>query len=316
MNVSLRNGLMALMGVMLTATGVAVWREGTASSAGNGVMSLQPPSQVVTLGEKVTIDVAVSNVTNLATWELKLRYDPDVLTFESYAGRPFLESSGRAVSCLDPFVNPAEPGTAQFGCVSTGLTPPGVEGSGVVATLTFATKGVGTTPIEILKAELANPNGDDCCGAVVTQEAAVRVVASQQEESSTAPPPTPTPNPRKLTPTPVKATPEPSLVLTPGAGGGSEPPAGTGGVAGAVSGPPGGPGAGATGGTANDLFRSASGAAPPGERGSPRAGEGSFARTRDELTQVIGSGLAIAGSLIVAAVLSRQRQGTIGRLKS
>lgn len=315
MKASVRKGLLALMGVMFTAIGVAAWREGTASSAGNGVVSLRPPSQVVTLGEKVTIDVAVSNVTNLASWEVKLRYDPDVLTFESYAGRPFLESTGRAVRCLDPFINPAEPGAVLFGCVSSGPNPPGVDGEGVVATVTFATKGTGTTPIEIVKAELAEPLGDSCCGAVSAQEAAVRVVSTQQEESSAAPPATPTPNPRKLTPTPVNATPEPSLVLTPSAGGGSEPPAGTGGVAGAVSGPA-GRGAGADASGADDLFRSAAGATAPGERNAPRAGGGSLAKTRGGAVTTVGSGLAIAGSLIVAAVLSRQRQGTIGRLKS
>jgi hypothetical protein len=315
MKVSLRSGLVALMGVTFTAIGVAAWREGTASSAGNGVVSLRPPSQVVTLGEKVTIDVAVSNVTNLASWEVKLRYNPDVLTFESFAGRPFLESTGRAVSCLDPVVNPAEPGTVQLGCVSSSKDPPGVNGEGVVATVTFATKGAGTTAIEILKAELAEPLGDNCCGAVVTQEAAVRVVSSQQEESSAAPPPTPTPNPRKLTPTPVGATPAPSLALTPSAGG-SEPPAGTGGVAGAVASPPGSPGGGANAGGPDDLFRSASGATAPGERNAPRAGEGSLARARAETPVTIGSGLAIAGALMVAATLSRQRQGTTGRLES
>ncbi len=312
MTVRLREGLVALMGIVCTAIGVAAWREGTASSAGNGVVSLQPPSQVVARGEKVTLDVAVSNVTNLATWEVKLRYDPNILAFESYVSRPFLESTGRQVTCLDPVVD-ATAGTVQFGCVSSGMTPPGVDGAGTVATVTFATKGTGTTPVELLKAELALPEGSDCCGAVVTQEAAVRVVSSQQEESSATPPPTPTPNPRKLTPTPVGATPAPSLVLTPAAGDG---PGDGGAVAGVVSGPDGGQTPGRTGGgSGDDLFRSASGQTTAGERSSPRAGEGTFARMRSERPTTVGSALAIVGSLMVAATLSRQRQGTMGRLR-
>jgi hypothetical protein len=314
MKVSLRDGLVALMGVTFTALGIAAWREGTASSAGNAVVALRPPSQVVAVGEKVTLDVTVANVTNLASWEVKLRYDPKILAFESFVEGPFLASTGRGVSCLDPFIAD-EGATVLFGCASSAMTPPGPDGSGTVATVTFAAKGAGTTPVEIIKTELALPEGSDCCGPVTAEEAAVRVVASQSEKTGAAPPATPTPNPRKLTPTPVNATPGPSLVLTPGAGGG-EPPAGSGGVAGAVTGPPGDAGGGANRDN-GDLFRSAAGATAGGsQRGSPRAGEGSLARTRGELPATVGSGLAIAGALLVAAVISRQRQGTTGRLKS
>ncbi|HXF51247.1 MAG TPA: cohesin domain-containing protein [Dehalococcoidia bacterium] len=290
----IREGLVALMGAIFVTTGVAAWREGTASSAAGPVVSLEPPSQVATVGERVTIDVAVANVTNLAAWEVELTFDPDVLKFESFVEQPFMAGSRRSVSCLDPVAH--SNGRVQLGCVSSGeenRTPiPGAAGAGTVGRVTFSTTGTGTTAIEITRVGLSDPLGDDCCGPIETHEAAVRVVASQQDEASTAPPPTPTPNPRKLTPTPVNATPGPSLVLTPSAG--SEPPAGTGGVAGAVTSPGGSAAERASAGD-DDLFRSASGAATAGERRSPRAGEGSLATARDPAAGMAFTALGLAG---------------------
>ena len=304
MGVRIREGLVVLMGVASTVAGIAMMRDGTASSAENGVIALDPPSQVATVGERVTVDVVVSNAADLAAWEVAIAFDANILSFETFVEGPFLASTGRSVSCLAPVVHSS--GAVQMGCASSGFTPPGPAGGGTVATITFSAKGTGTTALELTKAELANSNGDSCCGVVVTREAAVRVVATQSEEDDAPPPPTPTPNPRKLTPTPVNATPAPSLVLTPAAGGG-EPPAGTGGVAGAVEPPPGA----RAGGGADDLFRSASEATAAGERNAPRAGGGAL-RTRP--VGVTGLVLAILGSTgVTMTLLSALRRAMGGQ---
>lgn len=190
-----------------------------AASAGIG---LQPASQAVAPGSTVEFDVAVSGVNNLAGWELRLRFDTSVLEYASFTpDNTFLESSGRNVSCPSPFLNAAED-EVQFGCASFGLTPPGASGSGTVGTVTFNAVGSGTSDVEIVKAQLSNPNGDSCCGLPATGEAAVRVVAQGEDPNSAELPSTPTPNVAKLTPTvPAGAPTEPPLLLGEETGGGA-----------------------------------------------------------------------------------------------
>lgn len=305
--------LLAVAGVVVA--GSAGW--GSGARAASSAVALQPPSQVVHMGENVTVDVAVSGVTDLAAWQVVIRYDPAVLSFAAYQPTGWLDSSGRHQICPSAIVT-AQFGTVQLGCGSSNLTPDGVAGGDVVAHVTFTANATGTSNLELLQAQLANPNGDDCCGAAATFEGAVKVV--EPGSSDTTDPPTPTPNPAKLTPTAIPGlnSPDdlrlpsgtrtaPGTRTTPSAGGGNASGgSGTGGsatggtISGAVAGASNG---GLFGGSSSGGQASGSAGAP----GAPHAGTGTV-RSEHSLLVRLGAGLLAVVGLVCLAVSGFERR--------
>lgn len=101
------------------------------------------------------VDVVVEDVTNLGAFEFELAFDPAVLSFADVTEGPFLSSSGRLVECLDPRL---APGSVHMTCVTLGPEPPGPDGSGVLATITFELVGPGTSPLRFEVLTLAQPD--------------------------------------------------------------------------------------------------------------------------------------------------------------
>ena len=298
----------ALLGVAAVIFASSLGGGTGAARADVATMALQPPSQVVHVGENVTVDIAVSGVTDLAAWEVTIKYDPTVVSFYSYQKTDWLDSTGRTQSCPSAIITnyTSTFATAKFGCGSLNLTPDGVAGGSVVAHATFTTNATGTSNLELLSAELALPEGSDCCGPVTTHEGAVEVIAPGAAE--TTPPPTPTPNPLKLTPTAIPQDPDqltlPTGSRTTPSAQGSTPQAGSGSNGSGGSGPG---GSGATGsgtpasgvlGTSGGVFGASSGSAGGGNAsasGAPHAGEGT-AREQHSLAVRLGAALlALAG---------------------
>ncbi len=300
----------ALLGVAAVMVASSLGGGAGSAKADVATVALTPPSQVVHMGENVTVDIEVSGVTDLAAWGVTIKYDPTVVSFGSYQRTDWMDSTGRHQSCpnaiITHYTDTFE--TAQFGCGSLASTPAGVDGSGVVAHATFTTNGEGTSNLELLSAGLALPLGDDCCGPVTTHEGAVQVVAAGAAE--TTPPPTPTPNPVKLTPTAIPQDPD-QLTLPTGSrttptSGGSTPSAGSG------SGPSGGSGSGNPGsgsggsgvlGASQGLFSGNSstggGGTSASASGAPHAGEGTL-RDQHSLAVRLSAGLlALAGVAFV-----------------
>src|SRR5581483_12455784 len=298
---------------LVFASSVGGWPHG-GSAAGAATVALTPPSQVVHVGENVTVDVSLSDVTDMAAWEVMIKYDPSILSFTGFQPTDWLASTGRTPQCPGAVVD-TNIGTARFGCVTFGQEPPaGVAGSGVVAHATFAANATGTSNLELVSVGYAIPEGS---GAPVggTYEGAVKVIEpGDSDPQDTSLPPTPTPNPVKLTPTarPGGGTDDdlrlPGTSGTPGAG--QTPPAGTIGGGTTGSGARGGAGAGSSG--AGSVFgQSSSGSAggAAGGTGAPHAGQGTV-RTEHSLLVRVGAGVLAAAGLacLAAAGLERRRR--------
>ena len=211
-----RNVRQGLLWVSLAAAVFALTTPIAVSRAGaqEAKVRLEVPSGDVGVDDApFTVDVIVEDVANLGGFEFNLRYDSSILGLVNVDRGPFLGSSGRTVECLDPRLTL---GFVRFVCVTLGPMPPGADGSGVLATLTFDPAGPGTSPLRFDGAILARLDGQRIPAAV--EDASITVVSpsAQQSQLPAASPPAATP--AHLTP--VEATPigpTPILAGTPAA---------------------------------------------------------------------------------------------------
>jgi hypothetical protein len=125
---------------------------------------VDPASQTVPLGSDFTVDVSIQEVTNLGSYEWLLTYDPDLLAFVSVADGPFLGSTGRTVFCPGEIL---DVGSIRWGCASSGTTPPGPDGAGVLSTITFSPLAEGTSALDLVWVQLSDPLGDNVPTAVL-----------------------------------------------------------------------------------------------------------------------------------------------------
>jgi Cohesin domain len=114
-----------------------------AARAESPVMRLDPPSQTVDVGSgPFTVNVLIDNVSNLGAYEFNLVFNPRVLRFVAAEDAGFLGSTQRQVRCpTATLVVPTGGGpadTLHFGCNTFNRDPAGPNGSGQLATVTFA----------------------------------------------------------------------------------------------------------------------------------------------------------------------------------
>lgn len=147
-------------GVLLVLAGAGLWASGagSASGAGNAMISLSPASQNVAMGGDVfKIDVRVSNVENLGGFDITMTFNKDVLEYLGIAKGPFLSSTGRAAACIAPYPGPNnsltpvenvnQNGAFHFGCNTRGESAAAPAGDGVLMTVGFKAKAPGTADL-------------------------------------------------------------------------------------------------------------------------------------------------------------------------
>lgn len=215
-------GLGALGLLALTA---GTWFAPGSARAQSVVMRLDPPSRTVDVGSgKFTVDVVVDGVTNLGSYEFQLTFDPKVVRFVGVENEPFLGSTGRTLYCPPPtlfYDQPGEPANRlRFSCGTLDPTPAGPDGSAVLATVTFAAQGAGTSPLTLI-ASTDNTGTSSVDGVnlnAVSQSGEVTVVG--EGPAATAEPDEPTAIPTEKYIPPIHSTPAPGvdLLLTPDPG--------------------------------------------------------------------------------------------------
>jgi hypothetical protein len=164
------------------------------------IVCLRPLYQRISAGQQTTVDVAIDNVTDLGAFQFTLSYNPEVVSVVDVEVRPFISSTIRPVTCLEP---PSDPGELQFLCVTLGAEPAGPNGNGELARITFEGAALGLTPLALDGIIVTDVDGA-AFPTPLTQGAAIEV----------APAPTPTPVTPTLTPTNT-VTPSPTLSPTP-----------------------------------------------------------------------------------------------------
>jgi len=127
--------------------GVADTGEFTAQAQGDTEVSIEPVENNITVGALVELKVNVANAVDLNAYDLKVVYDKEVLTLESWSHGVFL--SNVAVVYRDE-----KPGSLRLAV--TQLASPGATGNGTLLNLRFRGKSLGHTTIEIQDAQLVN----------------------------------------------------------------------------------------------------------------------------------------------------------------
>jgi general secretion pathway protein D len=116
------------------------------------MLSMRPSDATVSRGNEIKVDLLVGNVDALTESTLTVRYDPKVLEFRQALEGEFFKREGTASMAVD-----ANPIT---GTVTVQLKRPpgnmGVSGSGVIATVAFAAKASGVSPLAFQSAQLVN----------------------------------------------------------------------------------------------------------------------------------------------------------------
>lgn len=107
------------------------------------------PSEVTDIasGETFTINVTVSDVTNLYGWQFNITFDPNVLRCEKVAEGPFLSSVNTTVYPAPKIDNDKGYVMSSSLLWAPGYPPQGASGSGILANVTFSVKSGGTTSL-------------------------------------------------------------------------------------------------------------------------------------------------------------------------
>jgi hypothetical protein len=123
------------------------------------ILSIEPLSKVVQPGQSFSLDVRISDITDLFTLQFDLTFTPGVLSALSIAEGPFLPSGGATFFISGIIDNVggtiATTGDSLIGAIA------GVNGSGTLATISFQALALGTSPITLSNVMLLDSNLGD-----------------------------------------------------------------------------------------------------------------------------------------------------------
>jgi len=127
--------------------------------ASSANVSVYPVMVVAALGKNFTVNITVSNVTDLYGWEFWMSFNSTILTAVNVTEGPFLKAAGDTFWTTPKINNTA--GTIAAGAM---LDPPpsqGATGNGIMATITFYVQSDGTTSLNFSDTELNTVIGGD-----------------------------------------------------------------------------------------------------------------------------------------------------------
>jgi len=111
------------------------------------------------IGNIIEVQLSVDNVQNLFGWNLNLTWNPQVLNLTNIQEGPFLSNAGSTLCTWGPSLSPTSRSQGYLnstGCIL--LEAQSVDGSGVLATLSFQIIGTGVSPVSIEGTQLINPS--------------------------------------------------------------------------------------------------------------------------------------------------------------
>jgi hypothetical protein len=138
------------------------------------VVSMDPSTAQANPGVPITVAVAISNVTNLGSFQFTLAYSPTLVTVQNITLGEFPGSTGRSFTPVGPNID-NNAGTATFGAFSLGATPAGPSGSGVLAYVRLLPQAGGTAALVLSGVQVANVSGQSI--QVVTRNGTLLITA-------------------------------------------------------------------------------------------------------------------------------------------
>ena len=122
--------------------------------------------------------------TGMAAFQVTMEYDPAILEVGGVEPGPDLGRTGRAFQCLPPN---RQAGSLTYGCISTGSSTQGAQGTMTLASVQLVPRGPGLSLLS-LDAVMAGPLGDGV--SVAISGGAARVAGTVQQATATGDAPT------------------------------------------------------------------------------------------------------------------------------
>jgi hypothetical protein len=120
------------------------------AQAGSATVAVSPPSITASVGQDFSVDINISNVTDLYGWEFYLGWNPSLLSLVSANEGPFLKSGGNTYFTY--YLNTTNEHVI-VDCTLEGEIP-GVSGDGTLATVTFNTTNAGQCQLNLYNVDL------------------------------------------------------------------------------------------------------------------------------------------------------------------
>jgi hypothetical protein len=117
---------------------------------------VSPAEQFANVSDVVTVDIVVDNVQNLGAYQFTLNFNSSMLAYQSVQNGPFLGSTNRTVLCNSPVVTAVK---VSFGCVTLGSSPPGPDGSGVLASVQLLVTATGASAMDLTSVIISDITG-------------------------------------------------------------------------------------------------------------------------------------------------------------
>ena len=287
-------GPIGILGVGLLIAAAAVSSNGGTVGAQTAVMKVVPASQTVDISDgNFTVDIVIEDVSNLGSFEFKVKIDPAIIRLVGVEEGPFLGSTERQTHCQSPIylqpVTGAAADTLDFGCATTGRDIAAPSGSGTLATVTFAPRRNGTSLIALI----ASNEVDKGTGLTDTLSNAITVASSGGEVTVVGSGPEPAPDRDEPTPIPTSPPPPPKSSVTPTGPSWLTPEPGETPMTRPID------GSYMTGGSTGSSGDEAQGTAGGSAGGSPRAGEGPPEKDAAWWPMLVGGLLAAAGAALL-----------------
>ncbi len=140
-------------------------------------------------GTPFKVEVIIDGAINLGAFEFHISFDPNFAKLVGIRVGPFLGSTGRPVVCQRTTIDQT---TEKLGCNTQDPTPPGPDGSGVLASLDFAVQGQAVVTTHLL---LASCKAGDVAGNALPLSGCkdVKLTINPTPTPTSSPTPTPTP---------------------------------------------------------------------------------------------------------------------------
>ena len=124
---------------------VFVWALSAASASANAILSINPATTTVNVGDTFTLDIQIDGVVDLFSYNFDLSFDPDFLQFQDIVEGDFPKTGISEVFQTDFFTLGEEnPGTLSF-ITNVIYGPTGNTGSGTLAVARFKAMMAGET---------------------------------------------------------------------------------------------------------------------------------------------------------------------------
>jgi hypothetical protein len=119
-------------------------------------LSIEPAFNAVSVGDNFALDIKVSDVTDLFSFQFDIGFSPSILSATAITEGAFLPSGGFTFFIPGTIDNVL--GTISFTADTLLSAPPGVNGSGVLATLSFQALAAGTSAVDLSSIILLDSN--------------------------------------------------------------------------------------------------------------------------------------------------------------